>query len=318
MDEIPHVKPITQEVNVSEHQAVSQLPSALCMSIPSRRMKCVSCVLSAALSSSLSLLVGCSTTPIEDSLDAKITACAYTQSQDHDLRERLLQECRATIENKSSLPKRQQPRPVEASAPRVVDAAKQRKYNEATNEMRKALVVVGLSPDHVTDSEQIVKDLIDRDPDFFRRYTSEEQYIRIAGMIQEGMKAGTIRPTPDERLVNELTDNEEERFTLRWAQRLSPEHKNDRAFLTRMLAAHRDYAHRYEVNTIKMRHQYPRASEQELKILIDDATKTEWEQKVRSEDRAIEQVPDITMPDFPTMMHCTSSRLGGFTTTDCY
>jgi len=262
-------------------------------------------------------------------VEERIATCAETKNPDPAWRERLVQACRETIETKVQL---QQP-PQAASRTelpvRETASAEQVETNEhkdserARAEMLKSLKRLDLGPDHLPTAQAIIRELSETDPDWFKRTPTGIQFDEIAILVQERLNGRSLGLSRDEAIIGQLTEDEGEQLWLRYMRRAFPKLKNNRRSLEMWLATYREYSHRYEVNTIKMKHLYPNASESELQILAQDATVTELQQKAKEEEREAKRRNETFMaPDyglmFPPSIHCTSSRLGMFTNTDCY
>lgn len=124
---------------------------------------------------------------------------------------------------------------------------------------------------------------------------------------------GAGRATVD---IYQLARTEDEVAFLQIVQSQNPQWAADENNLRFALAYHRQLNLRTQALAIQFRHQYPSATEEEIRILTRDAVSREANERQDATTRAILSAPPA--PSGASPVHCFSDKVFGTIYTDCY
>ncbi len=116
--------------------------------------------------------------------------------------------------------------------------------------------------------------------------------------------------------IYQLAQTEDEVAFLQIVQSQNPQWAADENNLRFALAYHRQLNLRTQALTIQFRHQYPSATEEEIRILTRDAVSREANERQDATTRAILSAPPA--PSGASPVHCFSDKVFGTIYTDCY
>ncbi len=116
--------------------------------------------------------------------------------------------------------------------------------------------------------------------------------------------------------IYQLAQTEDEIVFLQILQSKNPEWAAHEGNLRFALAYHRHRKLRTQALAIQFRHQYPSATEEEIRILTRDAVSREANERQDATTRAILSAPPA--PSGASPVHCFSDKVFGTIYTDCY
>lgn len=116
--------------------------------------------------------------------------------------------------------------------------------------------------------------------------------------------------------IYQLAQTEDEIVFLEILQSKNPQWASDEDKVRRALGYHRQLNLRTKALAIQFRHQYPSATEEEIRILTSDAVSREANERQDATTRAILSAPPA--PSGASPVHCFSDKVFGTIYTDCY
>lgn len=145
--------------------------------------------------------------------------------------------------------------------------------------------------------------------------------VLLSGCVSESNShPASVSPTASANRgpvdIYQLAKTEDEAAFLQILQSENPQWATDEGKLRLALRYHRHLNLRTQALAIQFRHQYPSATEEEIRILTRDAVSREANERQDATTRALLSAPPA--PSGASPVHCFSDKVFGTIYTDCY